>query len=155
MKTTLFIVSIACLLSGCSQPPPPAPQVDISLMPKFEAEFDRLFLSQEPLRYQDNVQFLSSIQKGQLSPEELELVRVKLRAFLSATPKTRPYAPDSEHTGISSEMSFLRLQAVQVLAETGTKGDAAFIRGLDAKAEAEHPVFDEECQRAIKILETR
>jgi hypothetical protein len=58
------------------------------------------------------------------------------------------------HTGAASEIAFLRLQALQVLADIGTKEDAAFIRHLDARAD-EHPLFDEECRKAIKRLETR
>jgi hypothetical protein len=117
-------------------------------------EFDRLFLSQEPLRYQDNRGFLASIQKAKLNPKERELVSAKLREFLYAKPKPRPYAPDSMHTGVASEIAFLRLQALQVLAEIGTKKDAAFLRHLDAIAD-EHPLFGEERKEAIKRLEIR
>lgn len=130
------------------------PQVNPGLPPDFSAKFDRLFLSQEPLRYQDNRGFLASIQKAKLSPKERGLVRAKLKEFLSTKPKSRPYAPDSMHTGVASEIAFLRLQALQVLAETGTKEDAACIRHLDARAD-EHPVFDEESREASKRLETR
>jgi hypothetical protein len=58
------------------------------------------------------------------------------------------------HTGVASEIVFLRLQALQVLAEIGTKEDANFIRHLNAGAD-EHPLFDEESKEAIKRLETR
>jgi len=163
MKNTLIILGVACMLVSCSRQSSAPPQwvvendkrIEIGLSPHFALQFDKLFLSQEPLRYQDNVQFLSSIQKTKLNPKETELVRAKLKAFLATTSKARPYAPDSEHTGISSEISFLRLQSVQVLAEIGKKEDATFIRSLDAKAEGEHPMFEEECQKAIKTLETR
>jgi len=122
--------------------------------PEFEAEFDRLFLSQEPFRYQDNVQFLESILELELNPGERERVRAKLKQFLTADLIPRPYAPDSIHTGVASEVAFLRLQAVQVLAEIGTKEDAEFIRYLDKESE-EHPLFDDECQQAIEKLERK
>lgn len=122
--------------------------------PDFSAKFDRLFLSQEPLRYQDNRGFLASIQKAKLRPKERGLVRAKLKEFLSAKPKPRPYAPGSMYTGVASEIAFLRLQALQVLADIGTKEDAAFIGHLHARAD-EHPLFDEESRKAIKRLETR
>lgn len=155
MKKTLFVLCIASALVGCRRQALPPPDVEAGLIAGFESAFDRLFLSQEPLRYQDNVEFLSSIRNAKLNPKELELVRTKLKGFLSAEPTTRPYAPDSDHTGVASEISFLRLQAVQLLAEIGTEEDATFIRGLDSKAESEHPVFDEECRKAVKALETR
>ena len=155
MKKTLFVFCIASALVGCRRQAPPSPDVEMGLIREFESEFDRLFLSQEPLRYQDNVQFLSAIRKAKLNPKELELVRTKLKGFLSAEPTTRPYAPDSDHTGVASEISFLRLQAVQLLGEIGTEADATFIRGLGSKAESEHPVFDEECRKAVKALEAR
>ena len=155
MKKAFFIVCTVCVVVGCSRQATPVPQVETGLIPEFESKFDRLFLSQEPLRYQDNVQFLSSIQNTKLSPKEIELVSDKLKAFLSAKSDGRPYAQDSQLTGVASPIAFLRLQAVQILADVGTEEDAAFIRGLDPKAEGEHPVFDEECQKAIKELETR
>jgi hypothetical protein len=46
------------------------------------------------------------------------------------------------------------LQALQLLAEIGTKEDAAFLRHLHASAD-EHPLFGEESKAAIKRLETR
>jgi hypothetical protein len=128
--------------------------VNPGLPADFSVEFNRLFLSQEPLRYQDNREFLSSIQKAKLNPKERELVRSKLKEFLSGKLKPRPYAPNSIHTGVASEIAFLRLEALRILKEIGTKEDAAFIRHLDVTAD-EHPLFDEESKEAIKRLETR
>ena len=121
---------------------------------EFEADFDRLFLSQEPLRYQDNVQFLEAILALELNPQERDLVSTKLKEFLTAESKPRPYTPDSTHTGVASEMAFLRLRAVQMLGEIGTKEEAEFIRNLDTKSE-EHPLFEEECRKAIEKLESK
>ena len=149
----LFSLCLVVGLTACAQQFASA-QVNPGLPPGFSLEFDRLFLSQEPLRYQDNKGFLASIQKAKLNPKERELVKAKLKEFLSAKPKPRPYAPNSMHTGVASEIAFLRLQALQVLAEIGTKEDAAFIRHLDARAD-EHPLFDVESKEAIKRLETR
>jgi len=69
--------------------------------------------------------------------------------------KGRTYAHDSQLTGVASPITFLRLNAVQMLAEIGRKEDAPFIANLDAKAEGEHPLFDEECGEAIKKLQKR
>ncbi len=149
----LFSLCLVVGLTTCAQQSAP-PQVNPGLPPGFSLEFDRLFLSQEPLRYQDNKEFLASIEKAKLNPKERELVRVKLKEFLSAKPMPRPYAPNSMHTGVAPEVSFLRLQALQVLAEIGTKEDAAFIRHLDARAD-EHPLFDKESKKTIKRLETK
>ncbi len=149
------MLCVFSLLLGCTQQPAPAlTETEASLPPEFEAEFERLFLSQEPLRYQDNVQFLESILEGELNPRESERVSAKLKEFLIAEQKSRSYAPDSIHTGVASEIAFLRLQAVQVLGEIGTQEDAEFIRNLDKKPE-EHPLFDEECQMAIEKLENK
>ncbi len=148
MKRLPFLLCLLPLLLACARE---ATRTVSGLRPNFEAEFDRLFLSQAPLRYQDNVAFLDSILKAELSPEDRELVRAKLKEFLSTKPEGRPYAPDSLHTGVASETAFLRLQALQTLAEIGTLEDAEFIRTL--KTSEEHPLFDEERQQAIEKLE--
>jgi len=70
---------------------------------------------------------------------------------ISAEPKPRTYAPDSTHTGVASEVAFLRIQVVQVLGEIGTQEDTPFIRNLDKRSD-EHPTFDEECLKAIEKL---
>jgi hypothetical protein len=125
------------------------------LTPSFSGQFDDMFLSQKPLRYQDNVNFLTALRNTRLSPEDLDIVKSKLKAFLSAEPTQRPYAPDSLHTGVASEIAFLRLQALQLLAEIGSTDDAIFIRGLDANAKEEHPLFKDECTKAANKLESR
>jgi hypothetical protein len=149
MKKLSLLLSLLPMLLACAQGPT---QAVSALDPDFETEFERLFLSQEPLRYQDNVAFLESILEAELDPEDRERARVKLKEFLTAEPQPRPYAPDSLHTGVASEIAFLRLQALQVLAEIGAQEDADFIRNLK-KSEEEHPLFDEECQQAIEKLE--
>ena len=155
MGRTVLLACAALALVACSPRSDPSPVAEASLVPGWESEFDRLFLSLEPLRYQDNVQFLASVDSAALSPQERELIRTKLKEFLSSQPKPRPYAPDSEHTGLSPEVSFLRLQAVGVLAKVGARGDASFIRNLEAVPGGEHPLFDEACQKAIETLESR
>jgi hypothetical protein len=124
-----------------------------ALSPDFEADFERLFLSGEPLRYQDNVAFLDAILEAELTPEDRDRVRAELKQFLAAEPEPRPYAPDSLHTGVAPEIAFLRLQAMQVLAQVGTREDAAFLRDLRATGE-EHPLFEEARQEAIETLES-
>jgi len=122
---------------------------------EFSAEFDRLFLSDEPLRYQDNVAFLDTIRLKELSNTENNLIKSKLKQFLSIENQNREYAPDSEHTGIASEIAFLRLQAIQVLAEVGTSADVEFISNIINNPEGEHPLFEDECKNAIQKLNDR
>ena len=155
MKKIFITLCLFPLLLACTPQPENSPTVtETSLPPEFEAEFDRLFLSQEPLRYQDNVQFLESIQGLDLNTQERERVSEKLKQFLITEPKPRSYAPDSIHTGVASEIAFLRLQAIQLLAEIGTVEDAEFIRNLKASRD-EHPLFNEECQKAVEKLESK
>lgn len=58
-------------------------------------------------------------------------------------------------TGIASPIAFLRLQSVRLLSEVGTKRDIDFVQNLDKNLEKEHPVFDEECEKAIEKLKNR
>lgn len=155
MKISLSIMCIVSVLVGCARQAPSLSQVEMSLSPNFSEEFDKLFLSQEPLRYQDNVQFLSSVQKAQLNQKEKAVVRAKLKQFLSSESKDRPYASDTQVTGVASPLAFLRLQAIQMLSEIGTQEDVGFIRNLNTQSNEEHPLFDEECQKAVEKLKTR
>lgn len=155
MKRILFIIYIVSALTGCARQAASVSQVEIGLDPNFSEEFDRLFLSRAPLRYQDNVRFLSSVRQAQLSREEKAVIRAKLRRFLFSGSRDRPYAPDTQVTGVASPLAFLRLQAVEMLSEIGTKEDAGFIRNLNNQSNDEHPLFDEECQKAVEKLEAR
>jgi hypothetical protein len=155
MERTLLILFALLGLVGCTQhyPQTPTPKDNSALGPDFSTEFDRLFLSAEPLRYQDNVAFLEAIRLEELSTAEKDLVRTKLKQFLAIENQNREYAPDSEHTGVASEIAFLRLQAIQVLAEVGTREDVEFIQDLVNNPEGEHPLFEEECNKAIEKLD--
>ena len=154
MKKTLLILFTLLTLVGCSQQSPQAPAQELNsiLQSDFSTEFDRLFLSNEPLRYQDNVAFLDAIPVEELSSPEKDLLKTKLKLFLSLQNQNREYAPDSVHTGVASEIAFLRLQAVQVLGEIGTREDIEFIQNLETNPEGEHPLFEEECKKAIEKL---
>lgn len=154
MKDNLFILLVLITLIGCSQQSPqrPAQELNSILQPDFSAEFDRLFLSNEPLRYQDNVAFLNAIPVEELSAAEKDLLKTKLKLFLSLENQNRDYALDSVHTGVASEIAFLRLQAVRVLAEVGTREDVEFIQNLVSYPEGEHPLFEEECKKAIEKI---
>lgn len=146
MKKTLLILFVLLGLVGCSQQSPqtPSPEINNTLGVDFSTEFDRLFLSNEPLRYQDNVAFLDAIPVEELRAAEKDLLKTKLKQFLSLKNQDREYAPDSVHTGVASEIAFLRLQAVQVLAEVGTKKDVEFIQNLLNNIDGEHPLFEAE-----------
>jgi len=147
-----FITLLA--LFGCTQQPSTNKLIG-TLRPDFSTEFDRLFLSNEPLRYQDNVAFLEAIHLEELNTEEKNLIRSKLKQFLSIENQIREYAPDSQHTGIASEFAFLRLHAVQLLTEIGTSADVQFISNLLSNPEGEHPLFETECNNAIQKLGDR
>jgi hypothetical protein len=153
-KRTLIILFLLVGFWGCAQqvPQTPTPTVKSTLGSDFVSEFDRLFLSNEPLRYQDNVAFLEAICLEALNAAEKDLIRTKLKQFLSLEDHNREYAPDSIHTGVAPEIAFLRLQAVQILAEVGTKGDVKFIHSLIENPEGEHPLFEDECNQAIEVL---
>ena len=154
MKNTLLILFTLIALIGCSQQSPgtPSPEINNTLGADLSTEFDTLFLSNEPLRYQDNVAFLDAIPVEELSSLEKDLLKTKLKLFLSLQNQDREYAPDSEHTGVASEIAFLRLQAIQVLGEVGTREDVEFIHNLVNNPEGEHPLFEEECKKAIEKL---
>ena len=154
MKRILLILFVLLGLIGCTQqyPQTPTPKNNSALRSDFSTEFDRLFLSNEPLRYQDNIAFLEAIRLEELSTAEKDLIRTKLKQFLSIENQNREYAPDSEHTGVASEIGFLRLQAIQVLVEVGTRKDVEFIQNLVNNPGREHPLFEDECNKAIEKL---
>ena len=154
MKKTLLILFTLIALVGCSQqsPQPPSPEINNILKSDFSTEFDRLFLSNEPLRYQDNVAFLKAIPVEELSATEKDLLKTRLKLFLSLQNQNRDYAPGSELTGVASGIAFLRLQAVQVLGEVGTMEDIEFIQNLETNPEGEHPLFETECKKTIEKL---
>ena len=154
MKRILFILMILIALVGCDRQST-TPYNKNTVGSEFSAEFDRLFLSDEPLRYQDNVAFLDTIRLKELSNTENNLIKSKLKQFLSIENQNREYAPDPEHTGIASEIAFLRLQAIQVLAEVGTSADVEFISNIINNPEGEHPLFEDECKNAIQKLNDR
>ena len=154
MKKALLILFTLIALVGCSQQSPGAPAQELNsiLQSHFSTEFDRLFLSNEPLRYQDNVAFLDAIPVEKLSSPEKDLLKTKLKLFLSLQNQNREYAPDSELTGVASGIAFLRLQAVQMLGEIGTREDIEFIQNLVNNPEGEHPLFETECKKIIEKL---
>jgi len=131
------------------------PKINSTLRSDFSTEFDRLFLSNEPLRYQDNVAFLEAISIEELNIEDENLIKGKLKQFLSIENQQREYTPDSQHTGVASEIAFLRLQAIQVLGEVGTSADMEFISKIIKNPEGEHPLFEEECIKAIEKIDNR
>jgi len=157
MNRSYRILLLILAMVGCARPSPQSPTLesDCTLGPGFSSAFERLFLSNEPLRYQDNVAFLEAICPAELGVEDKDLVKTRLIQFLSLTVQDREFAPDSEHTGVASEIAFLRLQAVQLLGEVGTKEDIEFIQSLLATAEGEHPLFEDACKNAVDQLHDR
>jgi len=119
---------------------------------EFTTRFDQLFLSDEPLRYQDNVVFLSDIPLSELNGVEKDLLSKKIKQFLALEINNREFALDSTHTGVASEIAFLRLQAVQLLGVVGSGEDVEFIHSLITNTIGEHPLFEEECMKAIERI---
>ena len=154
MKRTLLILFVLLGLIGCTQQSP-TPKINSTLRSDFSTEFDRLFLSNEPLRFQDNVAFLEAIRLEELSSAKKNLIKNKLKQFLSIENQDREFASDSVHTGVASEIAFLRLQAIHILAEIGTMNDIEFIQSLVNNPEGEHPLFEDECIKAIEKLNSR
>ncbi len=157
MIRTLIILFVLLGLIGCTQKSqkPPSPKTIITLGSDFSTKFDMLFLSNDPLRYQDNVAFLEAIRLEELGAAEKDLLKTKLKLFLSIENQNREYALDSQHTGVASEIAFLRLQAVQILGEVGTREDIEFINNLINCPEREHPLFEDECVKTVEKLNNR
>ncbi|MCJ7626722.1 MAG: hypothetical protein MUO76_24790 [Anaerolineaceae bacterium] len=157
MKNVLFILFVLFGHTGCTQfhPQTPTPKPYSSLRIDFSIEFDRLFLSNEPLRYQDNKAFLEAIRFDEFTTIDKELIRTKTILFLSIEDQNREYTADCEHTGVASEIAFLRLQAIQVLAEVGTSDDIEFIQNLMKHPVGEHPLFQDQCRKSIEQLNYR
>jgi hypothetical protein len=158
MKRSLIILLVVFFFA-CS-PDVEEPSLDknskrAALPADFISSFDRLFLSPEPLRYQDNVVLLNAIHPENLTDHEKEIVRENLKKFLSFNYDGRGYAKDCYQTGIADPFAFLRLKCVKILSHIGKKEDAAFIRQLYKRRGVNHPLFGEECEKAIKELENR
>ena len=142
-----FSFMVILVIAGCVKTTPQTQGHHLGT--EFTTMFDRLFLSDEPLRYQDNVAFLSDIPLDVLSGVEEDLLSEKLKQFLSLEINDREFASDSTHTGVASEIAFLRLQAVQILGVVGSGEDVELIHSLKTNTIGEHPLFAEECMKAI------
>jgi len=154
-----LIIFLVVFFFGCSsdvkEPAPDKNSKRAALPPDFISSFDRLFLSRKPLRYQDNVVLLNAIQPENLTNHEKEIVRKKLKKFLSFNYAGRGFAKDCYQTGVADPFAFLRLECVKILAHVGKKEDAVFIRQLDKRRGVNHPSFAEICEKAMKELENR
>jgi len=126
-----FSFMVILVIAGCMKAASQSKgDSDSHLGADFSTRFDQLFLSEEPLRYQDNEAFLADIPLGDLSGVEEDLVKEKLKQFLSLEIIDREFSPDSTHTGVASEVAFLRLQAVQILAIVGSGEEIEFLQTL-------------------------
>ena len=69
MKITLIILFVLSGFFGCIQQSshPPSSKINHTLKSDFSTEFDRLFISNEPLQYQDNVTYLNAIRLDELN----------------------------------------------------------------------------------------
>jgi hypothetical protein len=122
----------------------------------FARRFDRLFLSTEPVRYRDNVKLLAAVDVKRLNAAETGLLRSKLRSFLTSDQSTRKDAPGSDMPGRAPSLAFLRVKAVGLFGQVGTKEDVGFLRGLDAKASGYPPAaFTRVCKNAVTAIEGR
>ncbi len=151
IKYKVILLILAMVLTGCAKS-----KTEFSVLPEdFAHRFDRLFLSEEPLRYQDNAALLKAIKIEQLSQSEKKIIRIKIKKFLSSGYKNRGYTKDSHLTGVASPYAFLRLQSIQLLGEIGEKEDINYIESLREKSDTEHPLFKEERNKAIEIIKAR
>ncbi|MFH1360908.1 MAG: hypothetical protein ABIJ41_07775 [Candidatus Omnitrophota bacterium] len=128
----------------------------------FSEDFDRLFLSKEPVLYCDNFRLLREVPESEgLSKAERDLLRQKLKTFLLASQSqerasSRDYVFTSDCTppGVASPIAFLRLESVSLLGRVGEKGDIPFIESLDQGPDNgfNHPFFKDECRKAIENI---
>jgi len=73
------------------------------------------------------VVLLNAIYPENLTNHEKEIVREKLKKYLSFNYDGRGYAKDCYQTGVADPFAFLRLECVNILAHVGKKEDAVFI----------------------------
>jgi hypothetical protein len=154
----LTILLVACLLGCTPIKEKPSTQENgrkTTLPQGFVASFDTLFLSDAPLCYQDNLAFLKGIHLESLTNEERQCVRRKIKEFLTRNNADRKYAEDCYQTGVADPFAFLRLESVRILAQVGEREDIEFIRQLDKRRGINHPLYVEECERAIRELGNR
>lgn len=174
MNTTTKWV-IAALLStsvfaGChsnhvKQLPKPAtrvitPAIEIGRMEtglptQFEGTFDKLFLSKEPLHYQNNDALLRAIDLDKITQMERSVLRVKLCAFLSSDQKGRSYTPDCTVFGVAGPIEVLRFHSVTMLGQIGQSEDIDCIRGAMQARSFEHPGFRTACSNALEMIQNR
>ena len=130
----------------------------------FPITFDRLFLSNQPLRYHDSNDLLSGVdhaqRNGDLSSEDKRVVADKLVRFLRR--KDLPSAdPQGGVTGIAPMRATLRVYAIQLLGKLGQPKDVSVLKELliaDRTQHPElfdHPSFDDACKEAIEAIEKR
>ena len=150
-KYKIILLVIVVFLIGCAKD-----KTEFNTLPTdFVYRFDMLFLSEEPLRYQDNVALLKAINIEQLNLSERKIIRIKLRKFLSHGCENRSYTKNSYLTGVASPCAFLRLESIQLLGDIGEKEDISFIESLWKQHKGDHSVFEENCNKAIEKLKKR
>lgn len=158
MKTKILIFVVACFfrcLLGDGETTSRQEAKDTGLPEKFVELFDDLFLSSKPLRYQDNTSLLDSVQLEKLRSEEQEILRTKLKEFLSYDNSGRGYTDDCYQTGVADPFAFLRLDCLIMLGKVGSKADVEFIQQLNKGRGSEHPLFVKECERVTEELRNR
>ena len=151
MKLFLFAALFLCVLPGCSTTPQPAPVALSTLDAGFEAQFDPMFLSQQPLRYQDARALLDALEAKHFAPAESSRVAARMKRYLALPPTQRAAAADSTATGVATETAMLRLQALRLVAQFGTPEDIPFVRDLAAHPR-EHPYFEQQRAEALRDL---
>ena len=151
MKQFVLVALFVSALSGCGTTPAP-PRVDISALdPAFETQFDPLFLSTQPLRYQAARALLDSVEHEHYAAPDRERLVARMERFLAQPPAARATAADSAATGVASETALLRLQALRLIARFGRRDDMPFVRDLAAHP-SEHPYFEQQRAEAIRDL---
>jgi hypothetical protein len=125
------------------------------------AHFDGLFLTDEPLRYQDCHSLLSWLDReSRLDAKERLTVCAKLRTFLNRK-TARPLAPDCQLTGLAAPEAILRAYAARLLGKYGTVDDIPFLQEVAKIDQSTLPdglryeVTRTECEDSIKRIRER
>ena len=126
MRLLAYILSLVLIV----QPLMAEPRENSSIkLQSLLHDFDVRLLSKQPVDYPASVGLLSNIEKslkrGETFPPDL---RAKIRQFLSNNHiEILPYG---QITGVASEQTLLRGQALSILGITGTREDIPFLQQL-------------------------
>jgi len=161
MKTVL-ILAMCILVAGCIQGPSIDTEPGTSFSPAgFTKDFNRLFLSDTPLRYDDSHSFLSWLDhEARMSEADHRVVCSHLKQFLKRT-TPREIDPRGSETGVAPPEAVLRAYAVGLLGKFGAVEDIPFLKSLGdlnqatLPEELRYPSWDTICADGVRSIEER